>query len=116
MKTSGQTLRTCAAELSTDLEEADGAWKLARLDAIARMDDPAIRENNRYVLRYMVGNSDDYDDAAFLQTFGSMVLLKDAAWQRGKLDAQSEAIRSGYIRDPRTGTLWSLHALPSDRD
>lgn len=116
MKMSGQALSMGAVELSSDLKEADGAWKLARLDAIARMDDPAIRENNRYVLRHMVGNSDDYDDGGFLLTFSSMVLLKDAAWQRGKLDAQSEAIRSGYIRDPRTGMLWSLHAVPSDRE
>lgn len=47
---------------------------------------PAIRENNRCVLRHMVDNSKDYDDTGFLLAFSSMVLLKDAVWQRGKLD------------------------------
>ncbi|MGJ7043652.1 hypothetical protein J2Y63_006938 [Shinella sp. BE166] len=115
MKMSGLALNADTVELSSDVE-ADGAWKLARLDAIAQMDDPAIRENNRYVLGHMVGTSEDYDDARFLLTFSSMVLLKDAAWQRGKLDAQSEAVRSGYIRDPRTGMLWRLHAVPSGKE
>lgn len=96
--------------------DAEGTWKLKRLDKIARMDDPKLREGNEHILRYMAGNSDDYDDAGFLLTFSSMVLLKDAAWQAGRLDGQSEAIRSGYIRDPRTGTLWSLHAVPSDSE
>ncbi|MBX5160565.1 hypothetical protein HJB89_26130 [Rhizobium sp. NZLR8] len=114
MNSSGEALDTIAVEVAGVIAEADGTWKLNRLDAIARMDDPKLRENNRYVLHYMVGNSQDYDDARFLLTFSSMALLKDAVWQKGKLDGQAEAIRSGYIRDPKTGTMWRLHAVPFD--
>lgn len=113
MKMSNETLDSGAVNRAT---EEDGAWKLKRLDMIVQIDDPKLRENNEYVLQYMVGTSKDYDDAGFFLTFSSMVLLKDAAWQKGKMDGQAEAIRSGYIRDPRTGTLWSLHAVPSDSE
>ncbi|RWX75960.1 hypothetical protein EPK99_20025 [Neorhizobium lilium] len=116
MKTLGGALDSGAVEVAGDISDAGGTWKLKRLDAIAQMDDPKLRENNRYVLRYMAGNSADYDDARFLLTFTSMALLKDAAWQKGKLDGQAEAIRSGYIRDPRTGTQWRLHPVPFDSE
>ena len=44
-----------------------------------------------------------------------MLMLKGAAWYKGKVDGEAEAIRSGSIRDPRTGIRWRLHPEePSD--
>lgn len=109
MNNESDTRRRKRSGLGDEFYSDNVASKIARLDAIARMDDPMVRDNNRYVLRYMSGTSDDYDDGAFLLTFCSMMMMNGAAWQKGKLDGQVDAIRSGYVRDPRTGVLWRLH-------